>query len=182
MSTITLSARRLVARAMQPRSIASLAVAFFTATTIACGGKDAGGPSTPTEPSSPSGPSAGAIVGSYSLEKVDGSGLPATIFDDDVRLDDGRVVRLKVAVTSGSLNLDENEEFSGKLAVKLTADGQSQSDAIPIRGEYSRSGNTISFESDDDGPSFKGTIRNGALELELDIFDTGEATTYTFKK
>ena len=179
MSTIMLGARRLFARAIQPRRIASLAVAFFTATTIACSKNDGGGPSEPTTPSEPS---SGAIVGSYSLEEVDGDGLPATIFDDDVRLDDGRVVRLEVAVTGGALDLEENEEFSGELAVKLMVEGQSQNDAIPIRGNYSRSGNTISFESDDDGPSFKGTIRNGALELELDIFDTGEATTYTFKK
>ena len=182
MSTITLGARRLFARAIQPRRIASLAVAFFTATTIACSSNDAGGPRAPSEPTTPSEPSSGAIVGSYSLEEVDGDGLPATIFDDDVRLDDGRVVRLEVAVTGGSLDLEQNEEFSGELAVKLMVEGQSQNDAIPIRGSYSRSGNTISFESDDDGPSFKGTIRNGALELELDIFDTGEATTYTFKK
>ena len=176
MSTITLSARRLVARAIHPRTIASLAVAFFATTTAACGTNDADGPSGP-------GGGGGAIVGSYALQEVDGRGLPATIFDDNVSLDDGRTVRLKIAVTNGSLDLEDNEEFSGRLALKLTVEGQSQNESLPIRGEYTRSGNTISFESDEpDGPSFKGTIRNGSLELEMDIFDVGEATTYTFKK
>jgi len=174
MSTITLSARRLVARAIQLRTIASLAVAFFATTTAACSSNDADGPS---------GPGGGAIVGSYALQEVDGRGLPATIFDDNVTLDDGRTVRLKIAVTNGSLDLEDNEEFSGRLALKLTVEGQSQNESLPIRGEYTRSGNTISFESDEpDGPSFKGTIRNGSLELEMDICDVGEATTYTFKK
>lgn len=174
MSTISLAARRLIARAIRPRHIALLAVASLTATTIACGTNDAGGPSEPDKV---------VIVGNYSLQQVDGRGLPAPIFDDDVRLEDGRVVRLKVVVTGGSLELEDNEKFSGTLALELTLEGQEQNESLPIRGKYSRSGNTISFESDDpDDPSFKGTIGNGAVELELDIFDAGEATTYTFKK
>ena len=173
MSTLTHTARRLAVRAFQTRTLSSLMLAFFTATATACGGKDG--------PSSPDG--AGSIVGSYALQQVDGRGLPVTIFDDDVETDDGQIVRLKVAVANGSFDIDDNEEFSGNLALRLTVQGQSKNESLPIRGEYSRSGNTISFESDDpDGPSFEGTIRNGRLELELDIFDSGDPITYTFKK
>ena len=177
MSTLTHAARRLVMRAFLPRAVPSFLLALVTATATACGGKD--GPSSPD--GAPDG--GAAIVGSYSLQQVDGRGLPVTIFDDDVETEDGDVVRLKVAVANGSLDIDDNEEFSGNLALRLTVQGQSKNESLPMRGEYSRSGNTISFESDDpDDPSFEGTIRNGRLELKLDIFGTGDPITYTFKK
>lgn len=174
MASLTHASRHLITRAVRPRVISALLFGFFTATAVACGGSDDG-------PSAPAGN--GAIDGNYSLQQVDGRGLPVTIFDDDVETEDGRVVRLKIAVTNGSLDIDENEEFSGNLAVRVTVQGQSEDESLPLGGEYSRSGNTISFESDDpDGPSFEGTIRDGRLELELDIFGTGDSITYTFKK
>ena len=174
MPSLTHTSRRLITRAVRPRAISALLFGFFIAAATACGGNDDG-------PSAPAGD--GAIVGNYSLQQVDGRGLPVTIFDDDVETEDGRVVRLKIAVTRGSLDIDENEEFSGNLSVRLTVQGQSEDESLPLSGEYSRSGNTISFESDDpDGPSFEGRIRDGRLELELDIFGTGESITYTFKR
>ena len=173
MSTLTHTARRLGARAFRTRTLPPLILAFFTAIATACGGKDG--------PSSPDG--AAPIVGSYALQQVDGRALPVTIFDDDVETDDGRTVRLKVAVANGSFDIDDDDEFSGNLALRLTVQGQSQNESLPMRGEYSRSGNTISFQSDDpDDPSFEGTIRNGQLELRLDIFGSGGPITYTFKK
>ena len=173
MSALTHYARRLISRAFHPRTIASLVLAGVTATVTACGSNDDG----------PSSPDGSAIVGSYALQQVDGRSPPVTIFDDDVQTEDGRSVRLRIAVTNGSFEIDDDEEFSGNLALRVTVQGQSQGESLPIRGEYSRSGNTISFESSDpEEPSFEGTIRNGRLEIELDIFGTGESISYTFKK
>ena len=107
MSTLTYTARRLVVRAFETRSLPSLVLAFFTAIATACGG----GKDAPTSPTSPDGNA--TIVGSYSLQQVDGRGLPVTIFDDDVETEDGRVVRLKVAVASGSFDIDDNDDNAG---------------------------------------------------------------------
>ena len=172
MSSLTNTTRRLATGAFRTRTIASLLLAFATATGAACSSSDDG----------PSSPDAG-LIGSYDLQQIDGEAPPVTIFDDDVETEDGRVVRLRIAVTNGSLELDDNEEFSGNLELRLTVQGQSQNESLPITGEYSRSGNTISFESDDpDGPSFEGTIRNGRLELDIDVFGAGNSSTYTFRK
>jgi len=172
MSTFTNTARRFATGVFRTRSIASLLLAFAAATAAACSSNDDG----------PSGPD-GSLIGSYDLQQVDGDAPPVTIFDDDVQTEDGRVVRLRIAVTNGSLELDDNEEFAGNLDLRLTVQGESQNESLAISGEYSRSGNTISFESDDpDGPNFEGTIRNGRLELDLDIFGAGNSSTYTFRK
>ena len=179
MSPLSTATRRLVARAIHPRTIPSFLLALVTAITAACGSHDS--PSAPVDPDG-NNTGTGTIVGSYSLQQIDGRGLPVTIFDDDVETEDGRIIRVKIAVTNGSLDLNDRR-FSGNLALRLTAQGQSQDESIPISGEYRRSGNAISFESDEaDGPSFQGSIRNGRLELELDIFDSGDAVTYTFRK
>ena len=173
MSTLTTTTRNLGTRAFNPRTIASLLLALATATAAACSSSDDG----------PSSPNAGGVTGNYDLQEVDGDSPPVTIFDDDVQTEDGRVVRLRIAVTGGSLELDDNEEFSGNLDIRLSVQGNSKDESLPISGDYSRSGNEISFESDDpDVPSFEGKIRNGQLEIDLDILGTRNSSTYTFKK
>ena len=172
MSSLTSTTRRFATGAIRTRTIASLLLAFATATAAACSSSDDG----------PSSPNTG-LIGNYDLQEVDGDSPPVTIFDDDVQTEDGRVVRLKIAVTGGSLELDDNEEFSGDLDIRISVPGNSKDESLSISGEYSRSGDEISFESDDaELGRFEGTIRNGQIEIDLDILGTRNSSTYTFKK
>jgi hypothetical protein len=154
------------------RALTALSLAFAATATTACGGSDKS-----TGPGD-----GGAITGNYALQQVDGSGLPATIFDDIVE-DEGTQYRLVLQIASGNIALEQNGRFSGTLRLRITANGQTQEESLPTSGTYTRSGNTITFDSDDaEDPIFQGTVAGARLDIRLDLLEEGQPIAYTFRK
>jgi hypothetical protein len=154
------------------KRMAAIAMAFAVVATSACGKDD----KNPTGNNNTN-------IGTYSLDKVDGAGLPATLFDGMIDID-GTVVQLKIEVTGGSMTLAANNTFTGSMALRLTAPGApAQTETIPVSGTYTISGNSITMTSSDpEDPQVTGTISNGALVVSIDLLETGEDFSLSYKK
>lgn len=98
----------------------------------------------------------GSIAGTYTMQTVNGSAPPVTIF---------QVGTDKVEVTGGSVTMNADNTFSGVTSIRETSGGE----ALPVEtftctGTYTRSGSAVTFtepETDDCGGSYPGTWSNG---------------------
>jgi hypothetical protein len=154
------------------KRMAAIAMAFAVVATSACGKDD----------KSPTGNN-NTTVGTYSLDKVDGGALPATLFDGMVDVD-GTVVELKIEITAGTMTLAANNTFTGSMALRLTVPGSpAQTETAPVSGTYTVSGNSITLTSSDpEDPQITGTIANGQLLVDIDLLETGEEVALAYKK
>lgn len=154
------------------KNAAAVALAFAVVSTSACGKDD----------KSPTG-SNNTTAGTYTLDRVDGGALPSTVFHEDIDID-GEVINLKIEVTAGSMTLSANNTFTGSMALRLTVPGAPpQTESAPVSGTYSVSGNTITLTSEDEeDPVVVGTISNGALSFDVDLLETGEEYSLSYKK
>ena len=152
------------------KNVAAVALAFAVVSTSACGKDDKG----------PTG-SNNTTVGTYTLDRVDGGALPFTVFHDDVDVE-GEIVNLKIEVTSGTMSLAANNTFTGSMALRLSIPGvPTQNETAPVSGTYTVSGNTITLTSEDE-EVVVGTIANGALNIDIDLLETGEEFSLSYKK
>jgi hypothetical protein len=153
------------------KDMAAIAMAFAVLTTTACGNDD----------KSPTGP--GAIAGTYTLDRVDGNALPVTLFEGLVDVD-GTPVQLRIELTGGTMTLAANNTFSGNLTARVSAPGSpSETENLPVTGTYTVSGSSITLTSSDpEDPQVTGTLANGQLIVDIDLLDTGEDFSLTFRK
>ena len=120
--------------------------------------------------------------GSYSLTSVDGDDPPVTIYEGNVRASDGSAIPAKIAVTDGTLDLDD-DQYELTIKVRITAQGQAVTQTVKDEGSFTRNGTQIVFESDGDVlGTFKGTLSGGKLKLKLDLLGTGDAYDYAYVK
>lgn len=154
------------------KRMAAIAMAFAVVATSACGKDD----KNPTGNNN-------TTVGTYSLDKVDGAALPAALFDGMIDVD-GTAVQLKIEVTAGSMTLAANKAFTGSMALRLTVPGApAQTETVPVSGTYTVSGNNITLTSSDpEDPQVTGTISNGQLVVAIDLLETGEEFSLSYKK
>ena len=154
------------------KRMAAVAIAFAVVATSACGKDD----KSPTGNNNPT-------VGTYQLDKIDGAELPAILFEGDVDVD-GTIVTLKIEVTAGSLTLAANGTFNGSMALRLSVPGAPpETESVPVSGTYSVNGNSITLTSSDpEDPQETGTISNGQIQVDIDLLETGEEFSLSYKK
>ena len=154
------------------KRMAAIAIAFAVVATSACGKDD----KNPTGNNNPT-------VGTYQLDKVDGAGLPAILFNGDVDVE-GTIVTLKIELTAGAMTLAANGTFNGNMTLKLTVDdAPPETETAPVSGTYAVNGNTITLTSSDpEDPQVTGTIANGQLQVDIDLLETGEEFALSYKK
>ena len=152
------------------KNVAAVALAFAVVSTSACG-KDNKGPTGNNN----------SPVGTYTLDRVDGGTLPFTVFEGEIDVE-GQLVNVKIEVTSGTMSLASNNTFTGNMGLRITVPGApAQTETAPVNGTYTVSGNTITFTSDDE-EVVVGTLANGALNIDVDLLETGEEFSLTYKK
>jgi hypothetical protein len=169
------SFRRLAAHvATARRALALAALVALTTAATACGGSDKKDPAGPGNEQD--------VAGNYSLTKVDGSELPAVLFDGQMDFG-GEIVDVTIVVTDGSIDLAENGTYFGSLDVAIEIAGESDEAQIPSSGTYTRNGSTITFNpSDAEQESFTARVSNGALTATIDPIGIEEPASYVFSK
>lgn len=154
------------------KRLAAIAMAFAVVATSACGKDDKNPTGNNNQP-----------AGTYSLDKVDGGALPATLFEGDVDIE-GTVVTLTIELMSGTMTLAANNTFTGNMTLRLSIPGApSQTETAPVSGTYAINGNQITLTSSDpEDPQVTGTISNGQLVVDIDLLETGEEFSLSYKK
>lgn len=154
------------------KRLAAIAMAFAVVATSACGKDDKSPTGNNNQP-----------AGTYSLDKVDGGALPATLFEGDVDIE-GTVVTLTIELMSGTMTLAANNTFTGNMTLRLSIPGApSQTETAPVSGTYAINGNQITLTSSDpEDPQVTGTISNGQLVVDIDLLETGEEFSLSYKK
>ena len=144
---------------MRIRSIATVVALIAVG---ACGGDDK--PAT--------GPG-GTLSGTYTLQTVNGGGLPATVL---------QLGTYKAEILSGNITLNDNNTFTGVTTVRETTDGVADDPyTASCPGTYTRSGSTVTFtepETDDCGGTYTATWSTGNT-LNVNF---GGGLTAVFKK
>lgn len=165
--------RALFSRTRLMKRMAALAIAFAVVATSACGKDD----------KSPTGNNQDPAVGTYQLDKVDGGGLPAVLFEGDVDVE-GTIVTLKIELTAGSMTLSANGTFNGNMTLRLTVDdAPPETESAPVSGTYTVNGNSITLTSSDpEDPQVTGSIANGQLNVDIDLLETGEEFSLSYRK
>lgn len=104
--------------------------------------------------------------GTYTLATVNGSSLPAVVF---------QVGSDKLEVVAGTLTLSSNSSFTGSLTIRETFQGTTNTETESGTGTYTRSGNTITFNSGDDETA-TGTLSGNTLTI------SDEGLTLVYRK
>jgi len=158
------------------KRVAAIAIAFAVVATSACGKDD-------KNPTGNNPPPANQIAGTYQLDKVDGAGLPAILFQGDVDIE-GTVVNLTIELTAGSMTLKADNTFTGSMTLKLSIPNSApQTETAPVSGTYAVNGNSITLTSADPAdPQVTGTVANGQLSVDIDLLETGEEFALSYKK
>jgi len=120
-----------------------LAVALTAATfaSTACGGGDSIGPNS--------------VTGTYTLQSVNGAGLPAAILED---------ASYKLEVLSGSYTLSSNNTYSATASFKETDNGVVTPTTQFETGTYTLHGSSVTFTDSDDFQT-DGTISGSDLTI-----------------
>ncbi|MDQ3697598.1 MAG: hypothetical protein M3373_06185 [Gemmatimonadota bacterium] len=104
------------------------------------------------------------ITGTYALRQVDGENLPA---DNDQGF-------ITITVTAGSLVLDDDDTWEMTIAFDIDDDPQ-----VPFEdfGDFDRSGNSITFHSDEFDDQFSGSLSGDEITVDYDFDGDGSADT-----
>lgn len=169
--------RALIGGTRLMKRMATIAIAFAVVATSACSKDD----KNPTGNNPP--PPVDTKVGTYQLDKVDGAGLPAILFQGDVDVE-GTIVNLTIELTAGSMTLAANGTFNGSMTLKLTVDDLApETETAPVSGTYTVNGNNITLTSSDpQDPQVTGTVANGQLDVAIDLLETGQEFDLSYKK
>jgi hypothetical protein len=85
------------------------------------------------------------IEGTYTMQSIDGLGLPMTFYDDQASGGE------KVEVLSGSMTLSADGTFSAPWSLRITSDGTVYPYSETCTGTFTRSGNSIT-RNENNGP------------------------------
>lgn len=125
-------------------SVVSLVVALFS---VACGS---------TEPKV-------NIYGTYTLKTVNGSSLPAVIYQD---------LSGKIEITDGSFTLKSDNTFTDFGTFRVTQSGSTQSTAVGGGGTFSRNGNDVTFIYSDGSSNDYGSLSGNTLTVSTTTDNT----------
>ena len=112
------------------------------------------------------GPGETNITGTYTLQTVGGSPLPAT-------LDQRGADRLQI--TAGRTTLNQDRTFSQSLTLRITQSGAVTTTEFPLNGTYTQNNNAIIFRYND-GEEAAGSISGNTLTI------TDEGLVFVFRK
>lgn len=79
--------------------------------------------------------------GTYQLQSVNGEAVP-------VSFEEGEET---ITVSEGSLNLDADGTFDIEIEMSFTVGDVTTPETVSLSGDYTRTGNTLTFDHDDDG-------------------------------
>lgn len=158
---------------------AATMLAVMALAITACGGSDKA-----------TGPKGGQnIAGSYSLRAVANGGLPATIHDGPwYDPNSGHFYNnLKATVTGGWVDLTSDGptpnagHFNAHLDLDVVADGDPTSGTVDHSGTFNVANGQIVF-TDEDGSTVEGSLNNGALAVQIDVFGIGDVIEYDYAR
>ena len=115
----------------------------------ACGGD------SPTQPTSPS------VAGTWSLQTINGTGLPYIV---------AQTGSDKVELTSDVLTVVGSGSFTQITQVRVTQNGQVSTQSIPDAGSYVLNGTAVTFTFNSDGSSGTGSLSGNTLTIAEDGF------------
>ena len=115
----------------------------------ACGGD------SPTQPTSSS------VAGTWSLQTINGTGLPYIV---------AQTGSDKVEVTSDVLTVVGSGSFTQITQVRVTQNGQVSTQSIPDAGSYVLNGTAVTFTFNSDGSSGTGSLSGNTLTIAEDGF------------
>lgn len=130
-----------------------LTISFFTLGLLACG-SDSSGPSEPD------------WVGTYDLQTVEGTEVPAVILQvgNDV-----------LEIVSGSVRMNEDQTFSTNATYRLTEGSEVTTSTDSQNGSFTKNGSAVRFNYSD------GTQDTGSLNGKV-LTITSEGITFVFQK
>lgn len=110
---------------------------------LACGGSDSTGPD-------------GSIVGSYTLQTVNGNNLPwrFLVFGNDW-----------AEITGGSGNINNGGTYSLTFNYRVMESGQTTTFSETSIGTYVQNGNAVTFTDQSDGSSASGTVTGSQISV-----------------
>jgi hypothetical protein len=151
------------------RFAVATAVSLSTLGVAACGDDNGTGP--------------GGISGTYTLQTVNGQGLPFTMFDGEVDDGQGGTFDVLLRILSGSVTLNSNNTYRARLDFDFRIDGQPCAGCVEDddeEGTFSVSGSTITFDPEDDDPQ-TATVSGNTITVSFqeDVDEDGEDETYT---
>ncbi|HEY2377725.1 MAG TPA: hypothetical protein VGH98_17260 [Gemmatimonadaceae bacterium] len=114
------------------------------------------------------------ITGNYTLRTVNGSAVPAVVFQDASEKDE---------LTGGNISLGANNTWTGLLSARVTDLTTSEvfTGSAPASGSYTNSGGSITLTVAQDGSQLIGSVASGTLTLSGDI-GVGSAVTMVFQR
>ena len=115
----------------------------------ACGGD------SPTQPTSSS------VAGTWSLQTINGTGLPYIV---------AQTGSDKVELTSDVLTVVGSGSFTQITQVRVTQNGQVSTQSIPDAGSYVLNGTAVTFTFNSDGSSGTGSLSGNTLTVAEDGF------------
>jgi hypothetical protein len=115
----------------------------------ACGGD------SPTQPTSSS------VAGTWSLQTINGTGLPYIV---------AQTGSDKVELTSDVLTVVGSGSFTQITQVRVTQNGQVSTQSIPDAGSYVLNGTAVTFTFNSDGSSGTGSLSGNTLTIAEDGF------------
>lgn len=125
-------------------------------------------------------------AGTYALSSVEGSALPAPVFDGVIH-DPHEVdpdFHLRIVATSGQLTLSSTGHYEHAVQLDAEIDGQAQpAMRWRDRGTFAVRGDTLQFDSDyHENVFFHGALKAQAITVVQDLPGEGQAVRYTFTR
>lgn len=136
------------------RSIAAATTILIVA---ACGGGDDDDDDGGTGPGN-------GIAGRYSIVEVNNDNSAPFVALEGT--EDGHT--FKIEIVDGQLDLDADGSYSSEGSMRITFDGQTQTDESSESGSYTVSGNTVTFNpagNDSEDPNFTATRNGNSLTM-----------------
>jgi len=168
--TYTTQSARLRGRPRISQAIAAMALVAALAGATACGSDSGTGPAKGPE-------------GLYPLQQVDGSAPPVEIhhgpyFDAPTHHFYNQLV---MQVTGGTIELDDNANFSMEFEMEYVGDGEPGTTSLQLEGSYTVNGSDILFMPNIGG-TLSGTLQGKAITLSIDFLQEDNPLDYTFRR
>ena len=168
--TCTTSGARLRGRRRISQALAATMLSAVLVGATACGSDSGTGPAKGPE-------------GVYPLQQVDGSAPPVEIhhgpyFDAPTHHFYNQLV---MQVTSGTIELDDNANFSMEFEMEYVGDGEPGTTSLELEGSYTVNGSDIVFLPNIGG-SLPGRLQGKAITLSIDFMQKDSPLDYTFRR
>lgn len=100
------------------------------------------------------------LAGSYSLQSVDGAGLPFPVLD---------VGAYHIQISSGNLALNANKTYVLKFGLRVDDSGNIRFDADSDAGTWTQSDNALSFTSTKGDIARTATVSGGTMTMQSSV-------------